>query len=173
MVSTPSEMAQHLQSDCIFCKIIKGEIPSFKIFENDKVFSFLDINPLSAGHTLIVPKYHAASLHEIPQEYLTEIGSALGKVSTALTKTIGMKDYNILQNNGKLAHQAVNQKKTLNFFVSIGKRILFFQKKKVFHVHFHIIPKTSKEDGLGVHWPMSGVEKEALKELSQKIVSNL
>lgn len=133
---------------CIFCKIINGEIPSFKIFSNEKVYCFLDINPLSLGHCLIIPKYHAQKVHELPSEYLSEIGKAIGKVSNALVKN-GMKDYNVLQNNGSLAHQAV------------------------FHVHFHIIPKTCKEDGLGISWPSLTLEKEALKEFSEKLTKDL
>lgn len=101
-----------MSDSCIFCKIIRGQIPSFKIYEDDKVFSFLDINPLSEGHCLIIPKYHAEKLHELPPEEMSSFGSALVKIS----KAIGATDYNILQNNGKIAHQVRNFRFFFFFF---------------------------------------------------------
>ncbi|KAL2278003.1 hypothetical protein FJTKL_14972 [Diaporthe vaccinii] len=88
---------------CIFCKIIKGEIPSFKLFESEKTLAFMDIQPLSKGHALIIPKYHGEKLADIPDEHLTELLPVAKKIAIAS----GAKDYNILQNNGKIAHQEV------------------------------------------------------------------
>lgn len=83
-----------------------GEIPSYKVFESSKVYAFLDINPLSEGHTLIIPKYHGAKVHEIPDEYLTDIIPAAKKIALALGATPDDTfQYNLLQNNGTLAHQ--------------------------------------------------------------------
>ncbi len=67
-------------NDCIFCKIIRGEIPSSKVFENEKILAFLDINPVSKGHTLVIPKTHYAGFSEIPADLLTEMGKLLQKV---------------------------------------------------------------------------------------------
>ncbi|THH29356.1 hypothetical protein EUX98_g4816 [Antrodiella citrinella] len=139
-------MAKSLAS-CIFCKIIKGEIPSFKIVETETTFSFLDIGPLSKGHALIIPKHHAEKLHELPDEYLTEALPIAKKIATAL----GLKDYNILQNNGRIAHQEVD------------------------HVHFHLIPKprASDEEGLVIGWPAQKISMDELKAFHAELVTKL
>ncbi|KAI0969062.1 HIT-like domain-containing protein [Xylaria arbuscula] len=121
---------------CIFCKIIKGEIPSLKIFESDKTLAFLDIGPLSKGHALVIPKFHGAKLTDIPDEHLSEILPVAKKLATAT----GATDYNILQNNGRIAHQIVD------------------------HVHFHMIPKPNEKEGLGIIWP---TEQADIKELTK------
>eukprot|EP01101_Sappina_pedata_P008246 TRINITY_DN4527_c0_g1_i1.p2 TRINITY_DN4527_c0_g1~~TRINITY_DN4527_c0_g1_i1.p2 ORF type:complete len:139 (+),score=69.89 TRINITY_DN4527_c0_g1_i1:19-435(+) len=131
-------------ANCLFCKIIKGSIPAHKVFENDKVIAFLDIFPIAKGHCLVIPKYHAAKLHEIPPEEMSEIGPALTKVARA----IGAPNYNILQNNGAIAHQVVE------------------------HIHFHVIPKWDEETGLGLVWNSSKADDKALAELAEKIKSN-
>merc|ERR1719436_858421 len=131
----------------IFEKIVAGDIPSFKIYEDDLVYSFMDINPCSKGHVLVIPKKCYEFLHEVPEETSAAIGRVLPRIAKAVMDATGTKEYNILQNNGSLAHQAVP------------------------HVHFHIIPKPSREQGLGVGWPVSKLEDgEALKA---KIVSAL
>ena len=131
-------------SDCVFCKIVGGTIPSHKVYENEHVLAFLDINGLSKGHTLVIPKYHAQKTHELPAESLSEVGKALGVVA----KAIGAEDYNILQNNGKIAHQAV------------------------FHVHYHIIPKTESE-GLHIKWDAQTPSQEALAQIAKDIKSRI
>ncbi len=108
----------------IFQKIINGDIQCHRIYENDHVLAFLDVAPLSEGHTIVIPKEPVASLHELSVESGAALGEALVKVANAVVKVTGCDEYNILQNNGKLAHQAV------------------------FHVHFHIIPKKMEQDGL-------------------------
>ncbi|KAH7029332.1 HIT domain-containing protein [Microdochium trichocladiopsis] len=130
---------------CIFCKIIKGEIPCFKLFESDKTLAFLDINPLSRGHALVIPKFHGAKLEDIPDEHLGEILPVVKKLISAT----GAVDYNILQNNGRIAHQQVD------------------------HVHFHMIPKPDTEQGLGVGWPQQKTEMDALKALSEEIKAKM
>eukprot|EP00128_Syssomonas_multiformis_P010252 Colp12_sorted_trinity150504_noHs@21885 len=114
-----------MSASCIFCKIVQGAIPSHKVYETAKVLCFLDINPLSDGHALVIPKQHGAKLHDIDDEHLAEVMPAARKVAVAL----GLENYNILQNNGRIAHQEVD------------------------HVHFHVIPKPNHEEGLGVRWP--------------------
>ncbi|KAF4308343.1 Histidine triad (HIT) protein [Botryosphaeria dothidea] len=130
---------------CIFCKIIKGEIPSMKLFESDKTFAFLDIGPLSRGHSLIIPKHHGAKLHDIPDDQLTEILPVAKKIAQA----VGCEDYNILQNNGRIAHQLVD------------------------HVHFHMIPKPNETEGLGVGWPTKTTDKDELQKLFEEIKAKM
>ncbi|KAJ3329015.1 hypothetical protein HDU76_008822 [Blyttiomyces sp. JEL0837] len=119
--------ASTLNASCLFCKLIKGVIPAHKLIETELSFAFLDINPLSAGHAvssyLLYCDDHAEFFHQVPDEHLADILPLAKKVALAL----GCPNYNLLQNNGKLAHQEVP------------------------HVHFHIIPK-NEGDGLGIGW---------------------
>ncbi|KAG2171312.1 hypothetical protein INT43_002934 [Umbelopsis isabellina] len=135
----------HLTDDCLFCKIIRGQIPSHKVAETDKSYAFLDIGPLSEGHTLVIPKYHAEFMHEVPDEYLADAMPLAKKIAVASK----LQYYNILQNNGKLAHQEVP------------------------HVHFHIIPKNSQEDGLTMGWKQRSVDQDQLKAKLAEIKQNL
>ena len=122
----------------IFDKILDGEIPCHRVYEDDHVLSFLDINPLSEGHVLVIPKERKAFLHELSDEQAAAIGRVLPRLARAVMQVTGATAYNVLQNNGAEAHQAV------------------------FHVHFHIIPKTD-EGGLGIGWkPGSLDDGEAL-----------
>jgi histidine triad (HIT) family protein len=131
----------------IFKKILDGDIPCHRVYEDEYVLAFLDVAPLSRGHTLVIPKLVASSLHELPEASGAALGSALVKVSRAIVKATGATEYNVLQNNGKIAGQAV------------------------FHVHFHIIPKYAIDDGLGLIWNPSTVsDSEALaKEIQQAL----
>jgi len=126
---------------CLFCRIVKGELPAFKIFESDKTLAFLDINPLSKGHSLIIPKTHGAFLTDIPDDSLTEILSVAKKIAT-VTKA---SNWNLLQNNGRLAHQMVD------------------------HVHFHVIPKPNEAEGLVVGWPQQKSDMDALKAYGEEM----
>lgn len=112
----------------IFTKIIHGEIPCHKLYEDEHVLAFLDIMPLSVGHALVVPKEERVRLHELSPASAAALGAALQRVAKALVEATGAQDYNILQNNGVPAHQAVP------------------------HVHFHIIPKQANGKGLGLRW---------------------
>jgi len=132
----------------IFDRILRGEIPSHKVYEDDHVFAFLDINPIAKGHTLVVPKESKAFLHELSEESSAAIGRVLPRLCRAVMKVTGATAYNVLQNNGSAAHQAVP------------------------HVHFHIIPKFPKE-GLGIGWYPSSLEAEAGKALSDSIARAL
>ncbi|KAJ3012582.1 UNVERIFIED_CONTAM: Adenosine 5'-monophosphoramidase [Siphonaria sp. JEL0065] len=91
-------------ADCLFCKIVKGVIPCHKVAETATTLAFLDINPLSSGHTLVIPKYHAQFMHQLPDESLADLLPVAKKVALAQGPA---DNYNILQNNGRLAHQAV------------------------------------------------------------------
>ncbi|OAP65626.1 hypothetical protein AYL99_01598 [Fonsecaea erecta] len=130
---------------CIFCKIVKGEIPSFKLFESDKVLAFLDIQPLSRGHALVIPKHHGVKLTDIPDDSLTDILQVLKKIAVAT----GAENYNVLQNNGRLAHQEVD------------------------HVHFHLIPKPNPTEGLGIGWPAQKMDMDELKKLYETLKAKM
>ncbi|KAI3319023.1 HIT-like domain-containing protein [Xylariaceae sp. AK1471] len=132
-------------ASCIFCKIIKGEIPCFKLFESDKTLAFLDIGPLSKGHALVIPKFHGAKLTDIPDDHLSEILP----VAKKLVNATGATDYNILQNNGRIAHQIVD------------------------HVHFHMIPKPNEQEGLGIGWPTQQADMDALKKYFEEVKSKM
>ncbi|KIK69874.1 hypothetical protein GYMLUDRAFT_67133 [Collybiopsis luxurians FD-317 M1] len=138
-------MATKSLATCIFCKIIKGEIPSFKLIETDLSYSFLDIGPISKGHAMVIPKYHSAKLHELPDEYLSDILPIAKKIALAQ----GAENYNVLQNNGALAHQVVP------------------------HVHFHVIPKPNEEEGLIVGWPTKDTGKEELQKIYEELKGKL
>lgn len=114
--------------ETIFSKIIRGEIPCHKVYEDSHVLAFLDIFPLSKGHTLVIPKEAKPTLGELSDESAAAIGRVLPRICRAVAKVSGCGDYNILQNNGAPAHQAV------------------------MHVHFHIIPKVPDGAGLGIGW---------------------
>lgn len=135
-------------TDNIFSKIIRKEVPCHLVYEDERILSFLDIAPLSRGHTLVIPKQQCAFLHELTDEYAAALGAALPRIARAVMKATGTTAYNVLQNNGAEAHQAV------------------------FHVHFHIIPRT-KEDGLGVNWKPGTLTSADAASLLQAIKSNL
>ena len=132
----------------IFDRILDGEIPCHKVYEDDLVLAFLDINPLSEGHTLVIPKRPAATLDELDDESAAAIGRVLPRLCRAVMAATGTKAYNVLQNNGAGAHQAV------------------------FHVHFHIIPKTG-ERGLGIGWSAGRLEAGRAAELRERMVAAL
>lgn len=115
----------------IFDRILDGELPCHRVFENEHVLAFLDIGPLSRGHTLVIPKERRAHLHELSDDASAEIGRALPRIARAVMSATGATAYNVLQNNGSEAHQAV------------------------FHVHFHIIPRFPDGSGLRLDWTPS------------------
>ena len=136
-------------SETIFGKILSGAIPCHKVYEDERVFAFLDINPLSAGHTLVVPKEPAPTLDALSDESAAALGRALPRLCRAVIAVTGVKDYNVLENNGTPAHQAVP------------------------HVHFHIIPKPSHDQGLGIGWPAQALDAEAGAKLAAKLQQKL
>lgn len=128
----------------IFDKILSGEIPSHKVYEDDHVFAFLDIGPLSEGHTLVIPKERKAQLDQLSDEAAAAIGRALPRICRAVMTATGATAYNLLQNNGSEAHQ------------------------EVMHVHFHIIPKLGGQ-GLGVGWQTRKLDDSAARELTGRM----
>ncbi len=131
-------------SETIFSKIIRGEIPCHRVYEDDAVLAFLDVNPLSKGHTLVIPKEAVATLDKLSEASAAALGRVLPKVARAVMAATGATSFNVLQNNGADAHQAV------------------------FHVHFHIIPKVDGR-GLGIGWEPMKAESADLKALREKI----
>lgn len=111
----------------VFAKILDGEIPCHRVYEDEHVLAFLDVGPLSRGHVLVIPKERKAALHELSDTQAAALGRVLPRLARAVMKATGASAYNVLQNNGAEAHQAV------------------------FHVHFHIIPRHG-EQGLGIQW---------------------
>lgn len=136
-------------SDTIFTKILAGDIPCHKVYEDDKVLAFLDINPLSPGHTLVIPKEAAATLDVLSDESAAAIGRVLPRIARAVLAATGMEQFNVLQNNGANAHQAV------------------------FHVHFHIIPKVVGGEGLGVGWKVGEFDHDKGAILAGDIAAEL
>lgn len=129
----------------VFDQILSGEIPSYKVYEDEHVFAFLDIGPLSDGHTLVIPRERRAQLHQLSDESAAALGRVLPRLCRAVLRATGATAYNVLQNNGTAAHQVV------------------------MHVHFHIIPKFGEGDGLGIRWPARKLSEAAARELTEKI----
>jgi histidine triad (HIT) family protein len=136
-------------AETIFSKILSGAIPCHKLYEDEHVFAFLDINPLSLGHTLVIPKEPAATMGELSDDAAAALGRALPRLCRAVARVSGSGDYNVLQNNGAAAHQAV------------------------FHVHFHIIPKLADGKGLGVGWKPGSLGAADGAEVAARIVAEL
>jgi histidine triad (HIT) family protein len=141
-----------MDSNCIFCKIVAGQIPCHKLYEDDRVLACLDLGPLSVGHALVIPKHHAVTLDELPSEDAAAIGTVLPRLAKAVSKVTGTEAYNVLQNNGEPAGQVV------------------------MHVHFHLIPKptpASPGSGLGIGWPAGTLDQDVAADLVEKITDSL
>jgi histidine triad (HIT) family protein len=132
-------------ANTIFTKILRGELPCHRVYEDDRVLAFLDIFPLSIGHTLVVPKEPAETLDQLSDESAAAIGRVLPRICRAIIQATGATAYNLLQNNGATAHQAV------------------------MHVHFHVIPRPADATGLPISWPAGKLETEAGAHLAKRI----
>ena len=135
--------------DCVFCKIVSGEIPSVKVYEDDTAFAFMDINPLNDGHLLVIPKTHASTIHEITEADFVAVMSATHKLAAAVQKALNPEGINLMQLNGRAANQVVP------------------------HLHVHIVPRWSG-DGLSIcKWkPMAG-KMEKIEEVAERIRSQM
>jgi histidine triad (HIT) family protein len=136
-------------SETLFTRIIRGEIPSHRVYEDEKVFAFLDIAPLSPGHTLVVPKEPAETLDALSEESAAALGRVLPRIARAVMAATGTRDYNVLQNNGAAAHQAVP------------------------HVHFHVIPKPDAGRGLGIGWPGGKLDAQDGRRIAEAVAAEL
>ena len=132
-----------MKNDCIFCAIAAGEIPSFKVYEDDFALAYLDINPCSEGHTLVIPKAHSAGLLDTPDAALGEMVARVRKVTARLKEVLRCDGFNILQNNGEAAGQSV------------------------FHLHFHIVPRYAGGEALS--FKSGKGDMEALKALAERL----
>lgn len=132
--------------DCIFCKIVAGEIPSFKVHEDDSTLAFMDINPLTEGHVLVLPKRHVTGLFDTDEETLTATMAAVRKMALAMKEALGVDSMNLFQANGPWAAQSVP------------------------HLHFHLIPRR-EGDGAGMDWPLKPGDMEAIGKLKEKIAA--
>ena len=143
---------------CIFCRIVRRELPARLLIETESVVSFLDAFPLSAGHCLVIPRRHYEFLHEVPEATAAEMGRVVSRLARALhgaSPPHARWSYNVLQNNGAAAHQAVP------------------------HVHFHLIPKEGKSEnggggrGLKLVWEPTRPTPEALDAVHAQIMANI
>jgi len=134
--------------DCVFCKIVAGQIPVTKVFEDDVVLAFLDIGPVSDGHALVVPKQHFEKLHDCQPDLLGQVGSRLGKIASAVVAGMNCDGYNVLCNNGRAAGQLVD------------------------HLHFHIIPR-NLGDGVFDRWPAYKYREGLIETIAAKIRKKL
>ncbi|MBG0791023.1 MAG: HIT family protein [Desulfovibrionaceae bacterium] len=133
-----------IDSECIFCKIIAGDIPCAKVYESESCLAFLDIAPVNAGHALVLPKGHYPTLMDIPAELGSDLLRALSSVGRAVMEATGADGLNLMQNNYEAAGQLVH------------------------HAHYHLIPRFS-DDGLRL-WPQSRYEdQDEMGRLAEKI----
>ena len=134
--------------DCIFCKIVAGDIPCLKIFEDEAVLAFLDIGPLAEGHVLVIPKTHVERLDEMDSDTVVAVARHLPRLGAAVVEATGAAGYNLLQNNGTVSGQVV------------------------MHVHFHLIPR-AVDDGLGYRWNASTYAEGRDRVLQEQILAAL
>lgn len=134
--------------NCLFCKIVAGEIPATRVYEDEAVLAFLDIGPISDGHTLVIPKQHCTRVHECDPEILSAVATRLGRIAQAVVEAMDADGYNVLANNGRAAGQLVE------------------------HMHFHIIPRKAG-DGVLAKWPSHQYPKGRMDEIAARIRSKL
>ena len=140
--------AEVSEPDCIFCKIVAGQIPSMSVLETKSVLAFMDIGPLAEAHLLVIPKRHFVRLDEMPEHEVQDLTALLPRLARAVLKVTEAEGYNILQNNGQVAGQAVE------------------------HVHFHVIPR-KESDGLGYRWPAKTYEPGRAEEIHVQLLQAL
>ena len=131
-----------MKNNCVFCAIAAGEIPSFKVYEDDLVLAYLDINPFTKGHTLVIPKAHSANLLETDEATLAAVIARVRKVAAHLKAALPCDGFNILQNNGAAAGQTV------------------------MHLHFHIVPRYGSEP---IAFESHAGNMDELKALADKL----
>jgi histidine triad (HIT) family protein len=129
--------------DCIFCKIVNGELPCYKVYEDDDTLAFLDIGPVNYGHALVIPKKHFVNIEDVDEENLCKVAKTVKKIGLALKTGLNTEGYNILENNDPVAGQIVP------------------------HLHFHIVPR-SVGDNLGL-WPQGKYGEGEAEEMLKKI----
>lgn len=138
-------------SDCLFCKIVDGSIPSTKVYEDEHVLAFMDIMPLTKGHTLLIPKKHHENVYDMSTEEAGQLFSVAPKIAGAIKAAFQPAGLNLLNNNGAPAGQSV------------------------FHFHLHFIPRYDQTDGFKVSWLTKEKQytNEMFSEYADKISANL
>ncbi len=131
---------------CIFCQIVKGEIPCYKIYEDDKVLVFLDIKPVNPGHCLVIPKKHLENIEEIDEEYLSHLVIIVKKIGNKIKNNLNVLGYNVQVNNDPVAGQEIP------------------------HLHFHIIPR-HKNDNLKL-FPQKNYNTGEAEEIVKKLIKD-
>ena len=131
-------------SDCIFCKIVAGEIPSFKLYEDAETLAFMDINPVHDGHCLVIPKAHSATVYDIAPEEITAAACTAAKVAKAVNAAVQPDGLNLIQSNGPGAAQSVP------------------------HFHIHVLPRRM-DDGLLVNWELKPGDRGHIAALAARI----
>jgi len=139
-------MNQH--PDCIFCKIIGGEIPCIKLYEDEDTLAFMDINPASPGHALVIPREHAIDVHAVSDGAIAATVISAKKVAAAIDRALQPQGLNLLQCNGEAAGQSV------------------------FHFHMHVLPR-SEGDDLKMNWGLQAGDMDAIGKLAERISANL
>ena len=134
--------------NCIFCKIVKGDIPSSVVYEDDSFKAIMDISPASKGHVIIIAKEHAANIFELSDDMACKVFLVAKKIAKAVEMELGCDGVNILQNNGEVAGQTV------------------------FHFHMHVIPRY-KDDSINIKWPQQETNISDISELADKIASRI
>ncbi|MFD2760611.1 HIT family protein [Lentibacillus juripiscarius] len=137
--------------DCIFCKIIDGEIPSAKVYEDEAVYAFLDISQVTKGHTLVIPKTHTKNIYETPPEVAGKLFERIPKIADAIKSTYQPIGMNLLNNNEKPADQSV------------------------FHLHIHLIPRYGENDGFSSNWTVHSDDytQDDLQNIAQELNASL
>jgi len=137
-------MTPDTPEDCVFCRIIRGDLPCEKVFENEDFLAFLDLRPVNPGHTLVIPKQHYPDYLSMPPELLCAFAEPVQRVAAAVMDVTESDGWNLLQNNGAAAKQVV------------------------FHVHFHVIPRNWADDGLKKS-PREELTREETKDLGKRL----
>jgi len=136
------------ESSCVFCKIVAGEIPALRVFEDETTLAFLDVGPLAEGHLLVIPKAHYERLEDMPPDVVAAVARNLPPLGRAVTQATSAPGYNVLQNNGKVSGQVVP------------------------HVHIHLIPR-APSDGLGYRWNASEYPAGRAEAVHKRLLDGL
>jgi histidine triad (HIT) family protein len=137
-----------MQTDdnCIFCKIIAGEIPCFKLHEDEASIAFMDVNPINPGHALAVVKEHWPTIYDIPAAQVAAVAETAKRVAVAINTALAPEGLNLIQANGPGAAQSV------------------------LHLHFHILPRAA-DDGVSLNWPLKTGDMDAVKAVYEKVLA--
>ena len=132
-------------TDCIFCKIVAGEIPSSKIYEDDQILAFLDITQVTPGHTLVIPKKHVRNIPDMDGQEAGLLFSRIPKIARHLTDKLGAQGLNVLSNSEAAAGQTV------------------------FHTHIHLLPRFEEGDGLKISFELQDPDVDKLTQLAEQL----